>query len=66
MEEEVPGPMLFTTEEVADAVKNIDDINNKYKEKYDRFYDKFCYLDHGDASEKIVKDVFKEEGESNQ
>jgi CDP-glycerol glycerophosphotransferase len=58
MEEEVPGPMLFTTEEVADAVKNIDKINEKYKEKYDAFYDKFCYLDKGNASEQICNEVF--------
>ena len=58
MEEEVPGPMLFTTEEVIDAIKNIDTIREQYKDKYDAFYEKFCALEDGHASENIVREVF--------
>lgn len=58
MNTEVPGPLLYTSEEVVDAIKNIDDINVQYKERYEEFYDRFCHLDDGNASKKIVEKVF--------
>ena len=57
--EEVPGPLLFTTEEVIDSIKNIDEINDKYKEKYDKFYETYCNIDDGNASKRIVEAVWK-------
>jgi len=42
MEKEVPGPLLMTTDEVVDAVANIEDIQNNYKETYEKFYEKYC------------------------
>lgn len=59
IENDVPGPLLFTNEEIAGAVKNIEQINEKYKEKYDIFYEKFCCCDDGHASERIVNIVFR-------
>ncbi len=58
IESEVPGPLLFTNEEVLDAIKNIDQITAEYKEKYDVFYERFCSLEDGHASENIAKRVF--------
>lgn len=58
IEDEVPGPLTFTTDEVIDAVKNIDEITVRYQEKYDVFYEKFCGLEDGHASEKVAKAVF--------
>ena len=55
MEEEVPGPMLFTTEEVVEALKNIEKIKAEYAEKYERFYNKYCSLEDGHASERCAK-----------
>lgn len=57
---EVPGPLLFTTEEVIDAIKNIDDVKAKYAERYDQFYERFCSWEDGHASENCVKRVFGE------
>ena len=59
MEKEVPGPLLFTTEQIIDSIQNIDRIMEEYKEKYDEFYNRFCYLDDGNASKRIVEKVFK-------
>src|SRR5690625_1292298 len=59
MEKEVPGPLLMTTDEVVDAVANIEDIQNNYKETYEKFYEKYCQWDDGQASEKTVKAVFE-------
>ncbi|MGG0662602.1 CDP-glycerol:glycerophosphate glycerophosphotransferase [Viridibacillus arvi] len=59
IENEVPGPLVKTTDEIIDAVLNIDKVTNEYKEKYDIFYDKICGWESGKATEKIVEKVFK-------
>jgi CDP-glycerol glycerophosphotransferase len=58
MENNVPGPLLFTTEEVIDSIRNIEKINEEYKEKYEEFYETFCSLEEGNASQKIVERVW--------
>ena len=59
IEREVPGPLLMTTEEVIDAIKNIDSVFNNYKDTYEEFYNKFCQWDNGDASKNTVERIFK-------
>nr|WP_279380761.1 CDP-glycerol glycerophosphotransferase family protein [Mobilitalea sibirica] len=59
IETEVPGPLLYTSEEVVEAIRNIDDINEEYKLKYDEFYERFCSLEDGHAAENVAKKVFK-------
>ncbi len=59
MEKELPGPLLFTTEAVIDAIMNIDDLSAKYAHRYQLFYDKFCSIDDGNASKRAVEAVFK-------
>lgn len=56
-----PGPLLKTNEDVLEALENINAVNEEYKEKYEEFCNKFCYLDDGKAAERIVKKVFPEE-----
>lgn len=58
IETEVPGPLLKTTDEVIHSIKNIDQINVQFKDKYEEFYNRFCKWDDGTASEKTVKRVF--------
>lgn len=60
IEDDVPGPLLLTNDDVVEAIKNIDQITEEYQEKYDIFYDRFCTYDDGKASERIVKRVFGE------
>ncbi|MCQ2976738.1 MAG: CDP-glycerol:glycerophosphate glycerophosphotransferase [archaeon] len=55
---EVPGPLVFTTEEIIDKIKNIDKLNEEYKERYDEFYERFCSVDDGNASKRIVEKVW--------
>ena len=55
-----PGPLLKTNEEVLNALENIESVSREYADKYKEFCDKFCYLDDGHASERIVKEVFPE------
>ncbi|MDF2586424.1 MAG: hypothetical protein K0S41_265 [Anaerocolumna sp.] len=59
IEEELPGPLLFTTDEIIDGIKNINHINEKYSDRYEVFYEKFCGLEDGHASEKVAKAVFQ-------
>jgi CDP-glycerol glycerophosphotransferase len=58
IEKEVPGPLLFTTEEVVDAVKNIASIQKEYADRYETFYHRFCEWEDGHASQKVVESVF--------
>lgn len=58
IEKEVPGPLLFTTQEVCNAIENIEEINRQYKARYDEFYQRFCILDDGNASKRIIERVF--------
>lgn len=57
METEVPGPLLYTSEEVVHAIEHIDEIEEKYHDRYEEFYNRFCCYDDGHASEHIVKEV---------
>lgn len=58
VEEELPGPMLFDTEEVIASVKNIEEVQSRYKDKFDKFYNKYCAWEDGHATEKVVNAVF--------
>ncbi|MDF2539548.1 MAG: hypothetical protein K0S76_2569 [Herbinix sp.] len=62
IEEELPGPLLFTTEEIVSAIENIDQLSEKYQEKYKAFYDKFCSWEDGQASRKVAEAVFDLKG----
>ena len=42
-------PLLFTTEEIIKAIKNINELKQTYQEKYDAFYEKFCSWEDGQA-----------------
>ncbi len=59
IEKEVPGPLLFTTEELVEAVKNISSVQKEYADRYESFYQSFCEWEDGHASQKVVESVFK-------
>ncbi len=58
IEELVPGPLLYHTEEIIDAVHRIDEVSREYSQRYDEFYRRFCEWEDGHAAEKVVKSVF--------
>lgn len=60
IEKEMPGPLLFTEEEVIAAIKDITDIEKQYQDRYDEFYERFCHVDDGNASKRIVERVFRD------
>lgn len=57
-EYEAPGPLLKTTNDILENVTNIKNVRLEYKEKYQAFYNKFCSLEDGKASERVVDHVF--------
>jgi len=59
MEKEIPGPLLYNTDEVIDSIKNIDEVQKKYSGTYEEFYERFCGWEDGNASENCIKEVFK-------
>ncbi|MEV0581666.1 bifunctional glycosyltransferase family 2 protein/CDP-glycerol:glycerophosphate glycerophosphotransferase [Nonomuraea sp. NPDC050310] len=57
-EAEAPGPLLRSTEEVVEAVRGIEETTAKYQGLYAAFVAKFCPLDDGMASARVVDRVF--------
>ena len=53
-EEEAPGPLVVDTEVVIECLKYIDDINKQYKNKKEKFYNKFCHIDDGNKAKEIL------------
>ena len=56
---DLPGPILETNDQVIDAIKNIEQVEKEYAEKYDEFYDRFCCIDDGHAAQRVVEAVFQ-------
>lgn len=57
-EEEAPGPLARTTDQLIDAVKNIEKYEALYGGQFEAFREKYCQFDEGDACRKVVEQVF--------
>lgn len=55
MEKELPGPMVYDTQGVIDTVRTSEIWMEERKEQYQRFYERFCAWEDGNASERVVK-----------
>ncbi|WP_312097369.1 CDP-glycerol glycerophosphotransferase family protein [Niallia sp.] len=53
-EKKAPGPLAKTTDEVIECINS----GNVTNQKFNDFYNKFCYLEDGNASARVVKEVF--------
>jgi CDP-glycerol glycerophosphotransferase (TagB/SpsB family) len=58
MESDLPGPLVKTDKELLHAIENIDKISRRYENKYNDFYNKYCYLDDGEAAKRVIERVF--------
>ncbi len=58
LESEAPGPLLFSTEDVIDAIKNLDETVASNQERYDTFVEKYIEFERGEASSAIFEQVF--------
>ncbi|MFP5112586.1 CDP-glycerol glycerophosphotransferase family protein [Bacillaceae bacterium C204] len=57
-DEELPGPTLFTINEVADAVENISQIGMDYKQIYHAAKHRFARHDDGNVTQRVVDYIF--------
>lgn len=58
LEKNAPGPLAKTTEEVVAEIKRLSEKGFTLTPAYKAFYDRFCYLEDGNASKRVVKEVF--------
>ncbi|MCO7174552.1 CDP-glycerol glycerophosphotransferase family protein [Sporolactobacillus kofuensis] len=58
-EQKAPGPLVTTTEDVIRSIREIEASGFAVSERFDAFFKKFCSLESGHSSEKVVKTVFK-------
>ncbi|WML30026.1 CDP-glycerol glycerophosphotransferase family protein [Neobacillus sp. OS1-32] len=59
-DDELPGPTLFTIQEVATAIREIDQIKDEYQEVYQQAKKRFTKHDDGNVTERIVNYIFKQ------
>ncbi len=59
MKDLVPGPLLFTTDEVIDSIINLHDVEKEYRKKYDDFYNRFCSWECGKSSQRVTEEIIK-------
>ena len=53
-----PGPLLHTSREVIDALADLGRVQEQYHDAYARFQDRFCHLDDGCATMRVVERFF--------
>ena len=57
-EQEVPGPIVSTSDEVIAELLKLDSIKSRYKDKINAFNKNYCQYENGDACKSIFNDVF--------
>jgi CDP-glycerol glycerophosphotransferase len=57
----VPGPVLRTTDELADALRDLDAVQAAHAERYAAFRERFCQHADGNAAARVVDRVFGEQ-----
>ena len=57
-ESAAPGPLLATTTDVVAALRGLDAHGERYAESYAGFRERFCHLDDGRASARVVDLLF--------
>lgn len=59
LETEAPGPVVINTEEVLEEILKFEMVGlGAFAEKYNTFYNNYCYLEDGFASKRVVEKIF--------
>ena len=58
LEKESPGPLTKTTDEVINYIKQYNENEFLLDDNFEKFYNKFCYLEDGNASQRVVETFF--------
>jgi CDP-glycerol glycerophosphotransferase len=56
-----PGPVLETSRQVADALADLESVQADHGEAYAAFQDRFCHLDDGSATARVLDRLFSAE-----
>ena len=56
----LPGPIVKQEDDLIKEIKNIDNYDVTYHDKYIKFNKKFNYLDDGNATKRVVEVIFNE------
>ena len=54
IEADAPGPLVRTTGQLVDAIADLDAVQRRYDASYARFRSRFCHLEDGLATERVV------------
>jgi CDP-glycerol glycerophosphotransferase len=57
LERVAPGPLLATSDEVADGLRDIDRVRSAYSERYGDFVSSYCGLDDGHAAARVANSL---------
>jgi CDP-glycerol glycerophosphotransferase len=57
-EADAPGPLLRTTDDLIEALAELDSVAAEYKQRYERFVGSYCSLNDGHAAARAVDAVF--------
>ncbi|MBT2218048.1 CDP-glycerol glycerophosphotransferase family protein [Virgibacillus dakarensis] len=58
-EQEAPGPLLTTTEEIMYYLRLINNNQFQLDNEFEKFYNKFCYLEDGRASQRVIEAILE-------
>jgi CDP-glycerol glycerophosphotransferase len=56
---EAPGPLLQTSDEVIEALFNLETVHQRYAAAYDAWVQKFCPWDDGHAAARVIQHVIE-------
>ncbi|WP_066190658.1 CDP-glycerol glycerophosphotransferase family protein [Gracilibacillus timonensis] len=57
-EKDAPGPLVKTNQQMLDEIKQLEHNDGQPSPTDLAFYQKFCYLEDGEASKKVIEEVF--------
>ena len=60
LEEVAPGPVVRTSAELLDALADLPGVQSAYAERYAAFRERFCGLDDGHATERVLARLLPE------
>jgi CDP-glycerol glycerophosphotransferase len=53
--QEAPGPLVETTAELIGVLRDLDGTRTRYAERYARFRERYCHLEDGHATDRVLE-----------
>jgi CDP-glycerol glycerophosphotransferase len=60
-EQSAPGPVVRTPDELADALVHLDEVRLAYSHRYDKFRSRYCPLDDGFATDRVLARLWRQD-----